>query len=143
MEKTFFVPPEGPPQGLDLSPEIYEKMGDERIYLMLADFYELLGKSSISNLFKGDLKEASRKSALFFIYILGGPPLYQQQFGHPRMRQRHMAFAIDEEARAVWLKCFSEVLIDAEKKYLFPAEHKQSFWNYLVRFSAWMVNTKV
>lgn len=141
-EHSFYIPPEGPPQNVLPSPEIYAKMGENAIYQMLEDFYDELGKSSIRHLFPQNVKEASKKSAAFFVYILGGPPLYQQQFGPPRMRQRHLAFAIDEAARQTWLECFKFTLQNADKKYDFPMEHMQGFLRYLEQFSGWMVNTK-
>ncbi|MDP1879331.1 MAG: hypothetical protein Q8K60_00150 [Parachlamydiaceae bacterium] len=136
----IYVPPEGPPQNIHPNPMIYQKMGEDNIYLMLEDFYKCLGQSEIKEMFQGDLKKASERSAAFFVFILGGPPLYQQQFGHPRMRQRHFPFQIDEKARQVWLNCFKKTLIDADKKYQFPLEYMDSFWNFLERFSGWMVN---
>lgn len=142
MSAEYFVPPEGPPQGIQPSPEIYAKMGEDQIYHMLEDFYSELEKSPIRHLFPPDMKEASHRSAAFFVFILGGPPLYQQLFGPPRMRQRHLPFAIDEEARQIWLSCFKRVLEDADKKYQFPMEHMKGFWRFLDQFSAWMVNTK-
>lgn len=141
-ERQFYVPPEGPPQGIQPSSEIYAKMGENHIYQMLEDFYSELEKSSIRYLFPQDMKEASHRSAAFFVFILGGPPLYQQQFGPPRMRQRHFPFAIDEAARQIWLNCFKVVLQDADKKYQFPMEHMQGFFRFLDQFSRWMVNTK-
>lgn len=141
-EHHFYVPPEGPPQGINPNPEIYAKMGEESIFQMLEDFYAELEKSSIRHLFPSDMKEASKKSAAFFVFILGGPPLYQQLYGPPRMRQRHMPFAIDESARLVWLQCFKKTLEGAEKKYHFPMEYMEGFIRYLDLFSAWMVNTK-
>jgi hemoglobin len=141
-ERQFYVPPEGPPQGITPSPQIYAKMGEDAIYRMLEDFYLELEQSSIRHLFPEDMKEASKKSAAFFVFILGGPPLYQQQFGSPRMRQRHLPFAIDEKARQVWLQCFKKVLQNADEKYQFPMEHMAGFLLFLDKFSAWMVNTK-
>ena len=141
-ERQFYVPPEGPPQGVQPNPEIFAKMGEDNIFKLLEDFYRELEKSEIRHLFPEDMVEASRKSAAFFVFILGGPPLYQQRFGPPMMRRRHMPFVIDEQARQVWLGCFKQVLQDADKKYGFPMEHFDSFWNFLQKFSAWMVNTK-
>lgn len=141
-ERKLYIPPEGPPQGINPSPEIYAHMGEDAIYQMLEDFYAELEKSSIRHLFPPDMKEASKRSAAFFVFILGGPPLYQQLYGPPRMRQRHMPFAIDEQARQVWLDCFKTTLIKAELKYHFPLEHMDNFWRFLDRFSAWMVNTR-
>lgn len=141
-EREFYVPPSGPPQGVNPSPEIFASMGKENIYQMIEDFYLELEKSSIRHLFPPDIIAASRRSAAFFVFILGGPPLYQQQFGSPMMRKRHLPFPIDEEARREWLRCFQIILQDADQKYHFPMQHMQGFWNFLEQFSAWMVNTK-
>lgn len=141
-ERQVYIPPGGPPQGIAPSSEIFFKMGKDQIYKMIEDFYLELEKSSIRSMFPQDMIEASRRSAAFFVFILGGPPLYQQQFGAPMMRKRHLPFRIDENARQEWLKCFKIVLIDADKKYSFPMEHLDSFWHFLEKFSEWMVNTQ-
>jgi hemoglobin len=86
------------------------------------------------------MEEASKKSAMFFVTLLGGPPLYLQKYGSPRMRARHIPFEIDESARQVWLRCFDDVLAGSETKYNFPAQHLQGFKDFLKSFSAWMVN---
>ncbi|MBA2369430.1 MAG: hypothetical protein H0V82_10470 [Candidatus Protochlamydia sp.] len=141
MSKEIHIPESGPPQGINPDPQIYALMGENAIYKMLEDFYLELESSSISNLFPHDMKEASKRSAAFFVFILGGPPLYQQQFGPPRMRQRHITFTIDEKAREVWLNCFKAILIDADKKYNFPMQYMDGFIRFLDQFSLWMVNT--
>lgn len=141
LNRRFYIPPEGPPQGIQPNPEIYAAMGEASIYKMLEDFYLELEKSSIRSLFPEDMRQASKRSAAFFVYILGGPPLYQQQYGPPMMRKRHMPFTIDESTRQVWLNCFKLILREADKKYQFPMEHMESFWHFLDRFSLWMVNT--
>jgi len=139
--KKIYVPPGGPPQYRP-NPEIYQKMGEDNIFRMLQDFYAVLESSEIRHLFPADMVAASKKSGAFFVFLLGGPPLYHERHGPPMMRQRHLAFVIDEAARQVWLGCFKEVLKDADQKYGFPAEHLEEFWVFLERFSAWMVNTK-
>lgn len=141
-QRNIYVPPEGPPQGIMPHPEIYSQMGEDTIYKMLEDFYLELAKSSIRSMFPEDMREASRRSAAFFVFAMGGPPLYQQLYGPPMMRQRHLPFKIDESARQVWLDCFKVILKDADKKYNFPLTHMKSFVQFLDKFSAWMVNTK-
>lgn len=141
-ERKFYTPPGGPPQDILPDPHIYELMGEDHIFKMLEDFYLELEKTSIRSMFPGDMREASKRSAAFFVSILGGPPLYQEKFGHPRMRHRHMPFVIDEAARQVWLGAFKKILVDADKKYHFPMEYMEQFYHYLDRFSEWMVNTK-
>ncbi|MEZ4592036.1 MAG: hypothetical protein R3D55_12975 [Chloroflexota bacterium] len=140
-ERQFYVPPGGPPRVSAPSPEIYAAMGEENIFAMLADFYAQLAESEIRGMFPRDMERASRKSAAFFVGLLGGPPLYHQKYGSPMMRARHMPFPIDEAARQVWLACFDAVLADAPEKYNFPAEHLPVFRDFLVGFSGWMVNS--
>ena len=137
------TPPAGPPQGPPPDPAIYAALGLEGITRMLQDLYVQLGRSPIAHLFPADeagLKAAGAKSALFFVTVCGGPPLYAQQHGPPRMRARHLPFAIDEAARRHWLACWEPVLREADVNYGFPAEHLAGFRDFLDGFSAWMVN---
>lgn len=136
----FYVPPDGPPQ-FSPSHEIYPAMGEENIFKMLEDFYMELERSPIRPMFPENMRDASKKSAAFFVFLCGGPPLYQQQFGPPMMRKRHLPFPIDEQARQIWLSCFRKTLENADAKYHFPMQHMPSFWTFLEKFSAWMVNT--
>lgn len=140
-ERPTYVPPGGPPRVSAPSAEIYERMGLDAIVQMIEDFYRELEKSTLRPLFPEDMVAASRKSAAFFVGLLGGPPLYHQLYGNPAMRARHMPFVIDEAARQEWLRCFDEVLADAPERYNFPAEHLEGFRSFLNGFSAWMVNT--
>jgi hemoglobin len=140
MSRVIYTPPGGPPQGPGPNPEIFRIMGEENIFRMLSDFYRELEMSEIRHLFPQDMEEASKKSAAFFVGVLGGPPLYLQRYGPPRMRARHLPFEIDEKARQVWLACFERTLQNAAEKYRFPLEHMESFRTFLRNFSAWMVN---
>src|SRR5262249_43069776 len=135
MERAIYTPPGGPPQGPGPSHEIYGLMGEANIFRMMSDFYKELEASEIRHLFPADMEKASQKSALFFIGLLGGPPLYMQTYGSPRMRARHLPFEIDEQARQVWLRCFDKVLEDAHIKYQFPMQHLAGFKDFLKSFS--------
>jgi hemoglobin len=140
MGRNIYTPPGGPPQGAAPSREIYGVMGESNIYKMMSDFYAELGRSEVRQLFPPDLEAASQKSAKFFIGLLGGPPVYVEQYGSPRMRARHLPFEIDEHARQIWLQCFERTLEGADVKYGFPLQHLQGFKDFLVGFSSWMVN---
>lgn len=125
-------------------PGIYRALGTEGLRNLLRAVYHKLGASSIAGLFPSDpvaLQAAADKSSLFFVGICGGPPLYEQAHGSPKMRQRHAPFAITEEARLVWLRCWDEVLATAPETLGFPEEHRAGFQDYLTKFSLWMVNT--
>lgn len=140
-ERQIYVPPGGPPRVAPPSPEIYQQMGEENIFQMLADFYSELERSSIRSMFPRNMLKASQKSAAFFVGVLGGPPLYHMRYGNPMMRARHMPFVIDEAARQEWLRCFNLVLDEAPTKYNFPEAHLPLFRQFLDAFSGWMVNS--
>lgn len=136
----LYVPPDGPPQGIAPSREIYARMGEENIFRMCADFYAQIGRSPIRAMFPEDLPAASQKIAAFFVGLLGGPPLFHERHGEPMMRARHLKFPINEAARQEWLRCFKAVLQNAPAAYNFPPEHLPGFIAFLDGFSAWMVN---
>lgn len=131
----------GPPQVEPPSRDIYSIMGEENIFKLLEDFYLLLEKSEIRNMFPPDMIKASQKSAAFFVGLFGGPPLYQQKYGPPKLRLRHLHFPINENARQIWLALFEQTLQDFQK-YNFPPQHLEGFIHFLREFSKWMVNTK-
>ena len=139
-ERVIHVPEGGPPRIDRPDPAIYAAMGEAAIFAMLADLYRELEGSSIRHLFPADMLAASQRSAAFFVGLLGGPPLYQQRYGPPMMRARHLPFAIDESARRTWLDCFETVLEDAPLRHGFPPEHMAGFRAFLDAFSRWMVN---
>ncbi len=139
MHHTPYTPPSGPPQVN--APALYAAMGSENLYKLSWEVYQLLGQSAIADMFpEGDeLHAASQRQAEFLIGILGGPPLYMQKHGHPRMRARHLPFPIDEAARQEWLRCFRTALGDGAAFGLSPS-HSRDLMTWLEAFSGWMVN---
>lgn len=143
--RPIHVPPTGPPQDIRPDQSIYASLGRENLFAMCEAFYLKLGQSAIRDMFPPDqagLVAASKKQAMFLAGVLGGPPLYVEIIGPPRMRARHIPFVIDEAARQEWLRCFKDVLVTAPADYGFPAEHMDGFVGFLEGFSAWMVNHK-
>lgn len=83
---------------------LYETIGQERLYAIIHSFYNGVYQSPIiSHLFEGDRNIIEEKQQLFLTQFLGGPKLYSDVHGHPKMRQRHLPFAIDKEAKDEWL----------------------------------------
>jgi hemoglobin len=139
--RDVYVPSINPADIDGPSREIYAAMGEDGIRRMIEDFYRELGSSPVRAMFPRDLVASSRKSAAFFVQLLGGPQEYSERFGPPRMRARHLAFTITPSARDAWLACFERVLAHAVDSYGFPAQHLDGFRQFLQRFSLWMVNT--
>jgi len=138
-----FVPPIDPRTIAAPSREIYGLMGEANIYRMLEDFYHELTLASpqLRGMFPKNMLAASHKSAAFFVGLLGGPPQYQERYGNPMMRARHLPFPITQSLRDEWLACFERVLADAPAKYAFPLQHLTGFRGFLRGFSLWMMNT--
>lgn len=136
----MYTPAGGPPQGPRPSPRILDAIGVDGVFALLADLYAELEQSPVRALFPEDMRAASERSAAFFVQLLGGPPLYVERHGPPRMRQRHLPFEIDERARGVWLACFDTVLRRHVDERRFPEAELEGFRGFLRAFSAWMVN---
>ena len=111
----------------------YHKLGGESGVRRLVDtFYEVMDSLESAQTIRGmhpqDLGQSREKLFLFLSGWLGGPELYIEKFGHPRMRGRHAPFAIGEAERDQWLLCMQTALQqmgveDAVQKELMQAFH--------------------
>ena len=55
-------------------------------------------------LYPDDLTDARRHTMLFLVQYWGGPATYSEERGHPRLRMRHLPFAIGRAERDAWLR---------------------------------------
>ncbi len=97
----------------ELSP--YQQLGgEEAVQKLVERFYELMDTlpqaQAIRAMHPDDLSGSADKLFKFLSGWLGGPPLYMEEFGHPRLRMRHMHVAIDEAARDAWMLCMKKAL---------------------------------
>jgi len=67
--------------------------------------------AKIRNMHPANLERSREKLYMFLSGWLGGPQLYIERFGHPRLRRRHLPFPIDEQARDQWLACMNHALL--------------------------------
>ncbi|MDF1810127.1 MAG: hypothetical protein P1U42_10575 [Phycisphaerales bacterium] len=144
-DEPVYTPPGGPPQTDRIPAAVYEQMGEENITRFTHAFYTRLGQSSIAHMFpksEKNLMRAADKSAAMFVFLFGGPHAYQQRYGQPMLRARHIPFVIDEPARQEWLRCYRETLDEASEKFNMPNEHIDAVWKFISDFSTWMVNAQ-
>jgi len=87
----------------------YEKIGEDRLRSVIENFYDLVFASPvISHLFSATNRATiQEKQIKFLTQFLGGPDLYSREYGHPKMRMRHLPHPIDETAKEEWLKCMN------------------------------------
>ena len=60
-----------------------------------------------------DMEGAEARLRDFLVGRFGGPPRYMEQRGHPRLRMRHMPFAIDMAGRNRWVQFMETALVEA------------------------------
>ena len=93
----------------------YEGLGGADALRRLVDrFYDLMDELpetyGLRQLHPADLT-GSRQSLFDFLSgWFGGPPLYIEKKGHPRLRMRHMPFAIGPAERDQWMLCMRTAL---------------------------------
>lgn len=67
---------------------------------------------------------------------MGGPKLYSQERGHPRLRMRHIGFKIGEAERDAWLLCMRGALDEVVADVAVRADLYQAFF----KLADWMRN---
>ena len=107
------------PNMADFESPLYEMIGGERGLRALVDrFYDLMETSTeaqnIRNLHAKSLNQSRQKLFMFLSGWSGGPQLYVQRFGHPRLRMRHMPFPIGKIERDEWLWCMNKALDESQ-----------------------------
>ena len=92
---------------------LYEKIGKDRLRELVDKFYDIVFMdSTIKDLFMTDHSLVRDKQFLFLIQFLGGPALYSIEYGHPKMKMRHLTHAIDKDSKDAWLSCM-RIAIDS------------------------------
>lgn len=100
--------------------QAYELLGREPGIRKLVDrFYDLMETlpeaTTIRAMHPEDLSESRDKLTWFLVGRFGGPPLYEERVGHPRLRARHMRFAVDDAAADAWMQCMNQALSEQVK----------------------------
>lgn len=114
---------------------LYERVGGTAFFERLVTrFYEgVAGDPPLRALYpEEELGPAQHRLTLFLAQYWGGPRTYQEERGHPRLRMRHVPFAIDAEQRDRWLTHMRAALaemdlseadaVELERYFAFAAE---------------------
>jgi hemoglobin len=94
--------------------EIYATIGEEGFERLIAAFYRQVPDDDILGPMypHDDLAGAEERLLDFLVGRFGGPQRYMERRGHPRLRARHMPFAIDERASSRWLQLMDRALVE-------------------------------
>lgn len=97
---------------------LYEAIGGEATIRKLVNrFYELMDTlpeaRHVRAVHPPSLASAEEKLYEYLTGYLGGPPLYTDKYGHPRLRSRHFVAPIGPEERDEWILCFKRAMDEA------------------------------
>ena len=95
----------------------YQLIGGEAgLRRLVQRFYALMDTLpeaySIRKLHPADLSGSEEKLFMFLSGWLGGPPLFAEAFGHPRLRARHLPFTIGNDEAGQWMLCMRQAMAE-------------------------------
>lgn len=108
--------------------------GKKGLTKLVNDFYNIMESSpealAARRLHPTDLTHARQKLYMFLSGWFGGPNLYWQAYGHPRMRARHMKFPIGPTERDQWIWCMEQALVKQPWRDEFKEYSMKSFRDF-------------
>lgn len=88
--------------------------GEARVRQLVDCFYDLMDLEPAYGALRAThgstLDDARQKLFWFLCGWLGGPDHYESRFGHPRLRSRHLPFAIGIAERDQWVLCMDQAM---------------------------------
>ena len=108
-------------------PTPFERLGGIAGVRALVDrFYDLMDLApefaDLRALHPTTLDGSRDKFAWFLTGWLGGPDLYIERFGHPRLRARHLPYPIGVGVRDQWLTCMGLAMAEIGEAGGFTAD---------------------
>lgn len=112
----------------------YELVGGESgVRAMVDRFYDLMdlepAYAQLRRLHPADLSGSRDKLFWFLCGWLGGPQLYVERFGHPRLRARHLPYAIGIAERDQWMLCMRQAMRERELDEGLAQRLSEAFFN--------------
>lgn len=94
----------------------FEAMGEDGITRLIAAFYQHVRKDDLLGPLypQDDWEGAEERMRNFLLFRIGGITRYIEERGHPRLRMRHMHFAIGERERDRWLALMATAMNETE-----------------------------
>jgi hemoglobin len=116
---------------------LYDRLGEAKFHELARAFYRKAAADPvIGHMFPADLDAAAERQALFLIQFFGGPSIYSERRGHPRLRMRHLPFSIDRRARDAWVRRMTEALDEVGV----PDAERADMLAYFERAATFLIN---
>lgn len=124
------------------SPTVYQALGGtDAIHRLVDRFYELMDELpeayAARRIHPESLAGANESLFEFLSGWFGGPNLYIEKKGHPRLRMRHAPYTIGTTERDQWMLCMRSALTEQVADEALRASVLQAF----TKMADHMVNT--
>jgi hemoglobin len=118
--------------------ELYPLIGEDGFRRLVAAFYRQIPQDDILGPMypRQDFAGAEERLRNFLIYRFGGPPVYIEERGHPRLRMRHAPFPVSQSARDRWMQLMRNALAEVG----LPAEAERVLTTYFESTATFMLN---
>jgi len=119
--------------------DLYAMIGEDGFHRLIAAFYrQVPGDDVLGPMYPNhDFAGAEQRLRDFLIGRFGGPQRYMEQRGHPRLRMRHMPFAVNAAARERWMQLMTNALDEVQ----LPSEADALLREFFHGVSAMLINT--
>ena len=103
-------------EGAEPQTTLYQRVGGISYFKDLVDrFYGyVVADAALRPMYPDDLEPGKNNLAMFLVQLWGGPPYYSRDRGHPRLRMRHMPFAIGQAERDAWFRYMREAVLSTD-----------------------------
>lgn len=112
----------------------YQSLGEDGVKRLANCFYDIMESDSkakeLLELHPMPLDSIRQKFFEFLSGWTGGPSLFEQKYGHPRLRARHLPFTVSKELKEQWMYCMNKAL-DQEVDNPVIREHLRRSFNQL------------
>lgn len=120
---------------------VFEVLGGEPGIRSLVDrFYDIMDvdtELAVLRAVHGSTLDSARDKLFWYLCgYFGGPQLYIERFGHPRLRARHLPYSIGIKERDQWLLCMGLAMQELN----YPPERIERLLEVFFGVADWMRN---
>ena len=118
--------------------QVYQAIGEDGFRRLIAAFYRQIPTDEILGpMYAGrDMEAAEARLREFLIFRFGGPADYIENRGHPRLRMRHVPFAVDQAARDRWILLMQRAL----EETALPEDAAQVLRGFFASTATFLIN---
>ncbi|HCT9180128.1 MULTISPECIES: globin [unclassified Corynebacterium] len=121
---------------------VYEAVGGmETFEKLVGGFYAQVREDDLIGPMypQQDWEGAEKRLTWFLVQYWGGPQLFSENRGHPRLRMRHAPYPIDMAAHDRWLELMGNSLAQIDEETIPPA-YRAMIWDHMERVAEMLIN---